>query len=166
MIDMKKFLKQTQITQCDNIKGRGLHLPTAPVRTKDEFLKAALRSPMSYIADWIYKFRKSPNLSSMAGSAQHIIHQVHSSTILQQISSIVVQIYTIFLTLLQGPNCVTAGSNGISRNRLFGMPACIGATSDKSRMGLVHYLEQPCTKSRLVKMYLLFCLPLYFLYFS
>lgn len=96
MIDMKKFLKQTQITQCDNIKGRGLHLPTAPVRTKDEFLKAALRSPMSYIADWIYKFRKSPNLSSMAGSAQHIIHQVHSSTILQQISSIVVQIYTIY----------------------------------------------------------------------
>lgn len=165
MIDMMKFLKQTQITQRDNIKGRGLHLPTAPVRTKDEFLKAAFRS-IPYIADSIYKFRKSPNMSSMAGSAQHIIRQVHSSTILQQISSTVVQTYTIFPTLLQAVNCVTAGSNGISRNRLFGMPACIGATSDKSGMGLVHYLEQPWTKSSLVKMYLLFCLPLYFLCFS
>lgn len=27
MIDVMKFLKQTQITQCDNDKGRGLYLP-------------------------------------------------------------------------------------------------------------------------------------------
>lgn len=69
------------------------------------------------MAEWIYKFRISPNLSSTDESAQHIIHQAHSSTILQQSSSTVVQTYTVFPTLIQGVNCVTADSNGISRNK-------------------------------------------------
>lgn len=162
-----KFLKQTSILwwQCDNDKGRGLHLPKGLPWTwcsskhgscSDRWTEDRFKVTYTLLADWIYKLKMTPNLSSMTKSAQHIIHRAHSSTILQQRSSTVVQTCTNFPILVQWANYVTAESNGISRNKLFGMPACIGATSDKSSMGLVYYLEQPWTKSSLVKIYLLF----------